>query len=748
VAGRASGGLRARGHRLLPAALAAAIAAGAVAPAFAAPFSARLLLPDGEPAAGYVVSVVGTTLSTVCAADGSFVFDPAPQPPFTLVAAGRSGELSAPIEVAALDAALPVELQLPPAVRDSVTVVSGVAPSLELLPASAATVVSAEAIEQRPPQRVVDTLAVVAGASKLGEGADSVPALRNLGRGRTLILLDGARVSAERRAGPSATFVDPASLASVEVLRGPGSVVYGSDAFGGVLNIVTRDPERGVRAGEFQVEGWRGGQQQVGGAASVSLPAAGGDVALEAHAADADDAEAGDGRPIDNSAFESKGASVRYLRPAGAGRLRASLQIDRVDDLGKAAIDSDAIRAVYPLEDSDRLTLGWIGAGPGSWDALEASLFYGTYEIVLDRDRAATETSNRRIDRSDTRAEDAQARALLGREAGGGRLQVGLDLYGRIDLRAKVGRVDYAADALTVERTTVTSAIEDASQRAYGLFATWSRPLAPSWTLGLGARGDRIDSENRGGFFGDRSESADALSGNLSLTWADAGWSVTGQAARGFRVPTLSDRYFRGPSGRGFVVGNPELDPESSFQLDLAVRRSFGQSAVGLYVYRYEIEDLIERYQEGSDFFFRNRGEAKIEGVELELQSRFLDHWAFEGGAAWSDGATDGGAEIDDVAAPNLFAGVRYADRWGYAFARATLVDDQDDPGPTELARDGYALLELGAGWQLHPAVELRLTVKNALDEAYTGAADDAADRSPGRAIGLALAGRFGGAAD
>ena len=58
-----------------------------------------------------------------------------------------------------------------------------------------------------------------------------------------MILLDGARVSAERRAGPSATFVDPNGLAAVEVLRGPGSVVYGSDAFGGVIQAVTRDPD-------------------------------------------------------------------------------------------------------------------------------------------------------------------------------------------------------------------------------------------------------------------------------------------------------------------------------------------------------------------------------------------------------------------------------------------------------------------------------------------------------------------------
>ena len=82
-----------------------------------------------------------------------------------------------------------------------------------------------------------------------------MPALRGLGRGRTLILIDGARVTAERRAGPSATYLDPASLAAVEVLRGPGSVIYGSDAFGGVLQAVTRDPDPDAPAVSAGVEG-------------------------------------------------------------------------------------------------------------------------------------------------------------------------------------------------------------------------------------------------------------------------------------------------------------------------------------------------------------------------------------------------------------------------------------------------------------------------------------------------------------
>jgi iron complex outermembrane receptor protein len=719
----------------------AAIALGPIlvaAPAVAAGLRARLLLADGRPAAGHQVSVVGGTTTVPVAPDGSFTLDPAPKPPFRLVASGPNGELSAPIEVASLPTEV-VELRLPAVVRDSVTVVSGVAPGLDLLPASAATVISAEALEQRPPQRLVDALESVAGASKLGEGADSVPALRGLARGRTLILVDGARVTAERRAGPSATFLDPATLSSVEVLRGPGSVVYGSDAFGGVLNAVTRDPAP-ERELNLVLEGSRGGQNQLAGTVAVSAPVGTGALRVEAHRLDADDAEAGGGDEILNSSFRAAGGGLRYVRPLGAGRLRAALQVDRGEDLGKAAIDSREVRSFYPREDSDRLTLSWLGAPSPVWDALEATLFAGDYRIVLHRDRAPSADSNRRLDLADTDARDAQARAVAGRGWGGGRLQVGVDLHARLDLRSEVGRVSYADDAETVIATTSDTAVEDAQQVASGLFATWNRALAERWTLALGARGDHVASENRGGFYGDRSESASAASGNVALTWAPGGgWSATAQAARGFRVPTLSDRYFRGPSGRGFVVGNPDLDPETGLQLDLAVRRTAGRSALALYGYRYEIDDLIERFRAGDDFNFRNHGSATLEGLEAELQVRFDERWSLEGGAAWARGRGEGGEALDDQPAPNLFVGGRYADEWGYLFARLGLHDEKDDPGPTEVRREAFALVDVGGGWRLAEPYEIRLSVRNLFDESYFGSPDESADRSPGRSVLLAL---------
>jgi len=713
------------------------VALGAAVPARAAAFEGRLLLADGRPAAGFVVSVVGGTLSVPCAADGSFVLDPAPSPPFHLVAAGPNGSLSAPIEIAEPGAGV-VELRLAPVLRDSVTVVSGVAPGLDLLPASAATRVTAEALEQRPPQRLVDALEAVAGASKLGEGADSVPALRGLARGRTLILIDGARVSAERRAGPSATFLDPDDLSAVEILRGPGSVVYGSDAFGGVLHAVTRDPEPETPL-RLHVEAVDGGQNELGASASGSFRLGRASVLARLSAVDADDTESGGGSTIGNSSFGSTGGAVRAIVPTARGLARAAIEVDRVDDLGKAAIDSDAIRSVYPREDSDRLTVSWIGAAGSTWDAIEAIGFLGRYRIVLDRDRAPTGSSNRRIDRSDTDARDGSLRLVAGRAWGGGRLQLGADATSRFDLEARVGRVQYAADATTVVAVSDVPAIEDARQVTTALFATWAKALAPEWSFAAGLRGDRVESDNRGGFFGDRSTSASEISGNLALTWSPApGWSGTVQAARGFRVPTLSDRFFRGPSGRGFVTGNPDLEPERGTQLDLAVRRTLGRANLAVYAYRYEIDDLVERYREGDDFRFRNRGAATFEGLELEVQARLDDAWTVEGGGAWTRGRADGDP-VDDQPAPRLFAGTRFAAAWGYVFGRVEWRDRKDDPGPTELERAGVTLLDVGAGWRFREGFELRAVARNLTDELYTGAADEDATASPGRSLAIAL---------
>src|SRR4030095_12653565 len=138
-----------------------------------------------------------------------------------------------------------------------------------------------------------------------------------------------------------------------------------------------------------------------------------------------------------------------------------------------------------------------------------------------------------------------------------------------------------------------------------------------------GVRYDSVTTVNVDGYFGDRSTNNDAVSGSVALTAGSfCGFSATGQFSHGFRDPVLSDRYFRGPSGRGFITGNPDLVSETSDQWDIAFRYTGSCFRAAFYMYDYTIHNLIERYagENPDDFFFRNRGKARLQGLELEAQ--------------------------------------------------------------------------------------------------------------------------------
>ena len=211
-----------------------------VTPAVA--LTGRVVAADGTPIAGAEVSILGHPGSVVTDARGHFTWTPDPPLPFEILVVAPGGVFMKPRLVESLPGGdQPLTVTVEALVSERVTV-SGAAPDIEATPSAATTSLSQAEIQTRMPSNLVQTLENVPGVNQVSEGQAAVPALRGLSSGRTLILIDGARVNSERRVGASATFLDPDILEGVEVARGPGSVAYGSDAFGGVIAATTRDP--------------------------------------------------------------------------------------------------------------------------------------------------------------------------------------------------------------------------------------------------------------------------------------------------------------------------------------------------------------------------------------------------------------------------------------------------------------------------------------------------------------------------
>ncbi len=705
-------------------------------PGLASVLEGRVSFSDGRAVARARVSILGRTGSVLTDEQGRFSWSPLPQPPFEMMVALAGGGYLKPVRIEALPEGPPLEIVVEPTIDENVTVTGGLAPHLLPPPAAGTNLLTAREIGARAPVHLTQALENVAGVASISEGQAAVPAIRGFAHGRTLILLDGTRVTAERRVGPSATFLDPVTLESVEVARGPGSVAYGSDAFGGVIDARTRRTAPGSgTAGRF-VGALGAGVPQERAAIEVGHGFASGGLIFQGHYRNLDDYTSPGGE-VPNSGSRDFGGRARLDRRIGAGTLSLAWQSDLGRDIERPRTNSTTTRFFYPSEDSHRLVADWRSGPVSGFSQLGASAFLGSYAIVTDQDRFATETAPRGVERADVSARDFHLRGFAARTVGPARLELGLDVNGRFGLRAlDIDRVYDAAGTLADEEVSVS--IDDARRTDYAAFSSVEAAAGSRVTLHGGLRLDHVVTLNVGGYFGDRSTGHDAASGFAAIAVLLArGLSATAQASSGFRDPLLSDRYYRGPTGRGFITGNPDLDPERSWQLDLALRYVAARWRAAAHAFDYRVEGLIERYETEPDYFyFRNRGRARMRGVELEVQVVAPGEVSVEfSGHLIRGHAEEDGSPLDDVPPPTLTLRLSRDFGRGFVLARGALYAEDDRPGPTEQARPGYGLLDLTLGLRVGERLELRLLGRNLLDHAYLVSPDRRAVLAPGRSL-------------
>jgi vitamin B12 transporter len=270
-----------------------------------------------------------------------------------------------------------------------------------------------------------------------------------------------------------------------------------------------------------------------------------------------------------------------------------------------------------------------------------------------------------------------------------------------------------------------------------GVFTEVSRAVRPWLNLSGGVRGEMIHGANRGGFFGDRAIDHQAIAASGAVTLAPRrGLAMTLQAARGFRDPTLTDRFSRGPVGRGFLEGNPDLLPETSRQFDVTVRYGTGPVELHGAAYRYNIDNLVERYTAGVDLFaIRNRGRARLIGAELGVRVDVGAGLSIDlvGHASRGRDAVDD-TPLNDIAPRSLALIARHVWRGRLSsYVRVAGVAEHERAGPAEVPTPGYTLVDAAVSWRVTSALELRAAIRNALDASYLSSAGPRWVLAPGR---------------
>ncbi len=128
----------------------------------------------GAPVDGATVMIVGVAGTVRTDAEGRFTFEPRPNLPFQVVVVLPSGAVAHPVDITRLEdnTVIPVD----PLAEESLTVV-GAAPSVTVAPAAATTLLSAEQIEGRAPENLLQALEMVPGVNQVSEGHAAVPAI-------------------------------------------------------------------------------------------------------------------------------------------------------------------------------------------------------------------------------------------------------------------------------------------------------------------------------------------------------------------------------------------------------------------------------------------------------------------------------------------------------------------------------------------------------------------------------------------
>jgi len=590
----------------------------------------------------------GLEHAVVTDGNGSFNFKDLPPGEYTLSVSGLGfSAFAETLTLAGQNRNMEITLK-PGAVAEKITVTATRSETVIDNTPVPVSVVEREELERKTLTTVGDIFRQLPGVSTANEGPFQVrPRIRGLDSNRVLILVDGERLNNSRtstsNSGIEIGLVDIDQIESIEIARGSGSVLYGTDALAGTINIITRSTLPRQESGFRLAGGFNGflSSNDVGRRGSAYLTGAGSLFAFRvAHSQDRFDnyhsgaVPTAAGKDDSDEATEVLNSQYHGSNTQLLGRLflndlnsvRVNYERRRASNIGVPATVG-VFTAFFPFSNRDKVSARYDGYNFTSYlTRLSASVYYQSQERnfsnILDVP-AAPPFFPGQFQFSET---------VTDTDSAGFDLQSNWALGARNVLTAGASYFrDHNTDERFIERlspdfsTFPPSLVrsEDRSKSVpnskFGDFALFAQdeyqPLRWLRLVG-GIRFDRFDinSDRTPGFdlpaFFTPEQIADlnligldeGLSVNDTAVSGDFGavisptshLSFTARIGRSFREPNLFERFFTDfGSAAGFVVGNPTLEPEKGINFDTSVRFRSSRLAGSFTYFHNRYEDFL-----------------------------------------------------------------------------------------------------------------------------------------------------------
>ncbi|MES2442876.1 MAG: TonB-dependent receptor [Pseudomonadota bacterium] len=574
---------------------------------------------------------------------------------------------------------------------DIVVVATGVPQRLDQV-GQAVTVLDAETIRTRQEVNVADLLATTPGVrfNRTGTtGAVTGVSLRGAETTQTLVLVDGVKVNDPSGIGDGFDFgtLLVGNISRIEVLRGSNSVAYGSQAIGGVVNVMTASSAGGLAANASADYGTSntydlkadvaGGSGPVSGSAGIAwfdtdgissvAPAFGG---------------------VEKDGYRNLTANAK-LKVAVGGDVSLDLRGYYVD----ADLDFDSFfgaPADSPDVSKSRQYVGYAGINAGLFggalqNRLAVTWFRQKRDYYFVRGTAPDygySGHNLRFEYQGVLQPIAQAKLIVGYE----HEKPDYDFFGFGSTSRAEANTDSVYGLLVVEPVT-------------GLSAT------------AGLRHD--DHSQFGG--------ATTFGANANYSPNDGDTNLRASYGEGFKAPSLYQLY-------DSFSGNAALRPERSQSYDVGVDQAFGRSVTAaVTLFRRDTRDQINF--DNATFVYGNLDRTRAKGAEVSFTLRPVEALRFTAAYSYIDardrsaGSANAGKRLPRRAENAVSVSADYDWSFGLSTgATLTHVGDSFDDAANARRLDGYVLAGLRASVPVGEHLEVHGRVDNLFDEQYSTA--------------------------
>ncbi len=622
------------------------------------------------------------------------------------------------------------------------------------------------------PEALRDLPGIMVQKTAHGQGS---PFIRGFTGFHNLLLIDGIRLNnSVFRPGPNQYWntVDPFSLDRLEVVKGPTSVLYGSDAVGGTVNAITKSP---TTYGEgVNMERRFYGRYSSGERSHVY-------------------------RYELDFTFDEKLGLFLGGTFKDFGSLHAGRGTGRQPNTGYEEWDTD-FKLEYFFNPDTRLVIAHQHVEQNNVPRTHRTIFAKPFDgTTVGSDRRRDLDQERDLTYIQLHAEnmDSFVETMIlslswqelhetrDRIRGNGRRDLqGFDVgtlgaSAQFESTTEIGYLTYGfeyyhdhVNSFSTRNSIQGPVADNASYDLVGVYLQDEISVSERLDLVLGGRATFARA--------DASRVRDPVTGRRVST-ADEWWSLVGSArlvchivpehvnffggvSQGFRAPNLSD-LTRFDSARSNEIETPAfgLDPENFISFEGGIKAEYDNWSMQAAYYHTLIDEMIIRVPTGrsidGDFEVTklNGGDGFVQGIELAASYRFHPQWTTFANINWTDGEVDTfpTARPRQVREPisRLMpltgqTGLRWDHPSGKIWVEgvATIVDSQDDLSTRDRAdtsrippggTPSYTVFSIRSGWQIKENVDLTLSVENISDEDYR--IHGSGQNEPGRSLNVSV---------